>query len=266
MDMNMKSYKPVIWAFLLVLMSLLMNGCDRERELLNYVNQRDANEIISILQKNGIESSKISNKKGGTFLIRTSKEDFSKSLRILSEYGFPKKKEVNLNDLFKKEGLVSSPLEDKVRYIYGLEAGIQDTLSQIDGVISAKVHIVIPDNDPFQEKISPSSAAVFIKHRANVSLSSLKISIKILVEKSIAGLSYDKVSLVLIPAKTYEEESVLSQSVNPVSNLSWSVIVLTLLLFFSWLFIFVQYLPSQIRERMVDRLPFKNNLLGTHSD
>jgi type III secretion protein J len=51
-----------------------------------------------------------------------------------------------------------------------------------------------------------SSAAIFIKHRADVNLSIFKTNIKRLVEKSIPGLTYDKVSLVLIAAGALSDE------------------------------------------------------------
>jgi type III secretory pathway lipoprotein EscJ len=96
--------------------------------------------------------------------------------------------------------LISSPLEERIRFIYGLSQDVQETLSRIDGVITARVHIVLPENDPFAKEVRPSSASVFIKYLPDSHLEDIKSEIKLIVEKSIEGLSYDKVSVVMLPA------------------------------------------------------------------
>ena len=58
--------------------------------------------------------------------------------------------------------------------------------------------------DSLKTEFISSSAAIFIKHRADVNLSIFKTNIKRLVEKSTPGLTYDKVSLVLIAASPLE--------------------------------------------------------------
>ena len=42
---------------------------------------------------------------------------------------------------------------------------ISETLTHIDGVITARVHIVVPEQHPLDEKPGVSSAAVFLKTR-----------------------------------------------------------------------------------------------------
>jgi len=74
-------------------------------------------------------------------------------------------------------------------------------LRTIDGVVSARVHVVIPSNDPLSDKIRPSSAAVFIKHRPDVDLRLLAPAVKDLVAHSIEGLNADQVSLSLFEAQ-----------------------------------------------------------------
>ena len=46
--------------------------------------------------------------------------------------------------------------------MHALAQDLSATISRIDGVVVARVHIVLPDNNPFAEKVKPSSAAVFI--------------------------------------------------------------------------------------------------------
>ena len=107
-----------------------------------------------------------------------------------------------MSEMFQKDGLVSSPLEERVRFIYALSQSVQETLMQIDGVLVSRVHIVLPENNPaISEGKQPSSASVFIKYHPAYDLESMKSEIKLIVEKSIEGLSYDKVSVVMVPAQ-----------------------------------------------------------------
>lgn len=194
----MKIYNKIKVLPLLVVMFFL-SAC--QMELYNGLSESDVNEMLAILLSNDISSKKIKDKKGNTYTLSVDESRIPDSVRLLKEYGYPKEKVASVKDLFKKEGLVSSPMEERVRYIYALSQSVQETLTQIDGVIIARVHIVMPENNPYMEKVSPSSASVFIKYHPNSNLSDIKSEIKMIVEKSIEGLSYDKVSVVMLPAE-----------------------------------------------------------------
>ena len=83
--------------------------------------------------------------------------------------------------------------------IFALSQELSRTVSEIDGVLSARVHLVLPENDPLRQQLVPSSASVFIRHRSNMPVGNLVPQVKMLVANGVAGLSYDKVSVVLVP-------------------------------------------------------------------
>ena len=87
-----------------------------------------------------------------------------------------------------------------MRYIFAVSQELSRTLRSIDGVVEARVHVVIPQDDPLSDKVRPSSAAVFIKHRPDVDLRLLAPAVKDLVAHSIEGLTPDQVALTLFPA------------------------------------------------------------------
>jgi len=59
---------------------------------------------------------------------------------------------------------------------------------------------VLPQAQPLDEIAKPSSASVFIKYRPGSDLEVQVQSIKLLVQNSVEGLSYDKISVALFPA------------------------------------------------------------------
>ena len=106
-----------------------------------------------------------------------------------------------MGQIFRKEGLVSSPLEERARYIYALSQELTNTLSQMDGVLAARVHVVLPERGGVGETTTPSTAAVFIKHQTGYNLDALQPQIRKLVTHAIPGLTEDRVSIALVSAQ-----------------------------------------------------------------
>jgi type III secretion protein J len=106
--------------------------------------------------------------------------------------------------VFKKEGMISTPLEERARYLYGLSEELAATLQQIDGVLAARVHVVLPERVAPGEPVMPSSAAVFIKYRAPFDEDGNVARIRRMVAGSIPGLAGDdgaaKVPVVFTPS------------------------------------------------------------------
>ncbi len=157
--------------------------------------------MLSILLNNQITAEKTFDKKAGTYFLHVEESQIPKAVALLKEYGYPKEKVATVGELFKKDGLISSPLEERARFIFALSQSVQETLSQIDGVLVARVHVVLPENNPLEKEVKPSSASVFIKYNPAYRLEDMKSEIKLIVERSIEGLTYDKVSVVMVPAQ-----------------------------------------------------------------
>lgn len=178
----------------LVVCTMALAGCNRV-DLYTSLEEQDANEIQAILLRQGIDCDKIVGKEN-TWGLQVDKNQLAAAVEIIKGAGYPKYKFADMGEMFKKEGLVSSPQEDRIRYIYALSQEVAETISQIDGVVSARVHIVLPENDPLSEYFQPSSASVFIKHRQTMNIQKFIHPIKQLVVNSIEGLNYEKVSVV----------------------------------------------------------------------
>lgn len=192
-------------------LSLLVAACGESVELVGSLPETEANEILSTLLRAGIDASKVPADEGLSS-IQVPDDSVAKALQIMRANGLPREQFVRMGDVFPKEGLISSPLEERARYIYALSQGLAETISQIDGVITARVHVVLPDRAPGAGAVlTPSSAAVFIKYKDAYNLDSVVPQIKRLVTNSIPDLAYDNVSVVLVPSMAMVDTMPASQ-------------------------------------------------------
>lgn len=181
-----------------ILILLLLSGC--KAELYIGINQKEGNEMLALLQAEGISADKEADKDGNVKIL-VNKSDIGHAVDVLKRKGYPRERFSSMRDVFPKDGLISSPLEEHARLIYAKEQEISRTLSEIDGVLVARVHVVLPDDwDSFGKKLSPASASVFVKHAADVQLNTYISQIKQLVNNSIEGLSYERISVILVPS------------------------------------------------------------------
>lgn len=175
---------------------LLLCGCEETVVLFNSLDERQANPIMAALQENHISCQKQEGDEN-TWKLVVKQSDFAKAVEICQQSGMPQQIYQGVGDVFKKTGMVSSPTEERIRFMDALAQDLSRTISEIDGVISARVHIVLPNNDPFAKNALPSSAAVAIRHRSDCDLEDHIPEIKNLVMNAIEGVDYDKITVTL---------------------------------------------------------------------
>ncbi|NRD71730.1 type III secretion inner membrane ring lipoprotein SctJ [Shewanella sp. VB17] len=196
---------------------IVLGGC--KTELYNALSQKEGNEMLAILLVAGISTEKQPDADGKVKLV-VEESQLSLALATLKAQGYPKDTFASLEDIFPDEGLITSPDEERARLMFAKSQAISSTLSQIDGVITARVHIVRPKEEKRRGRSSQentSSASVFIKHAPNIDIESLLPQIKLLVNNSIEGLNYDKISVILVPAIESRLVSSQQQLVNVLS-------------------------------------------------
>lgn len=176
---------------------LLLAGC--ETELFTNLAEGDANEIVALLQNNGVAAGKV-RQKDGRDTLTVERTQFARAVALLHEAGLPRKSFESIGDVFQQTGLVASPMQERARYVWALGQELSRTISEIDGVTIARVQVVLPNNDLLNRDPTPSSASVFVRYDQRSAVDRLVPQIKQLVANSVEGLGYDKVSVVLVPA------------------------------------------------------------------
>jgi type III secretion protein J len=170
-----------------VAMTLVLSACGRTVLYAN-LDEQQANQVQGALLESGIDAEKriADNKKGWS--IEVSKEEFPLAMQLLKARGLPSAPFESMGMVFKKEGFVSSPLEERARYLYSIAQELEHTIEQIDGVVKARVHIALPEPDPIGDKNRSASASVVIIENVGTKLRDRETDIKAIVTDAVEGL------------------------------------------------------------------------------
>ena len=179
-------------AILVAAASLLLAGCDKETTLHSGLEEQQANLVMAALIDAGIACHKAPGEEG-TWNVTVDEKNFAAAVNLLEKAGLPRREHKGIGEVFKKTGMISSPSEERIRFMDALAQDLAKTISGIEGVVDARVHVVLPENDPFARHALPSSAAVAIRSRWDADLTDIVPSVKGLVKNAIEGLQYEKI-------------------------------------------------------------------------
>jgi type III secretion protein J len=200
---------------------LLVGGCSQQ--LYGALDEHAANEVVGALLAEGVRASK----ERGTdaqWRVTVATDEFARAVQILKRRNLPSRDFEGLGRVFRKDSLVSTPTEERARLIFALSQELERTLTEMDGVIVARVHPVIPPQDQLNAKPKVASASVFVKYRAGADLSQREAMIRALVASGIEGLRYEDVRVLMVaaePRSLAEEVPAVSRAVPP---LFWGVL------------------------------------------
>lgn len=181
------------------LLSGSLSAC--KDDLYSGLSQRDANEMMAVLAGAGISASRDLSE-NGTYVLRVEKEQFPVATKILSEYGYPRDKFRTVGELFPGTSMIVSPFEQRTRYIFALNQELTQTVSEFEGVVSARVHVALPDRDAslVATPVKPS-ASVVIHYRPEGHPEQLAAHARSVVATAVPGLDARNVSVAMVQAK-----------------------------------------------------------------
>lgn len=182
--------------FCIAALALGLAGCEEKTPLFSGLEEAQANAVMATLIGSGIEAEKTPGDEG-TWVVTIGKSNFAAAANLCESKGLPRRRFNGVGEVFKKTGMVSSPSEERIRFMDAIAQDLSHTISMIEGVVDARVHVVLPENDPFAKNTLPSSAAVAIRTRWDADLTDAVPQVKSLVKNAIEGLAYEKITVTL---------------------------------------------------------------------
>jgi type III secretion protein J len=177
---------------------LLLAGC--QEELYSGLPEEEANLVLATLLENGVDAEKVSKGKSG-FTVSVEKSELVRALKILENHSLPRENFKNLGEVFSGQGMIASPTEEQARLAFAIEQELAGTFARIDGVLTARAHVVLERRDAATGTGTPASAAVFLRYRPDSPVVDFQGKIKEVCVRAVPGLDYDKVSVMLVPVR-----------------------------------------------------------------
>lgn len=174
-------------------------GCDSEI-LFSGLPESEANEIVAVLLSENLVADKVADKKSGTYQVFTTHSSFSDAVSVLQNLGLPRERIERIDGVNEENGVVWSPIEERARLNYAISHELSRSISHIEGVILARVHLALPMQTENAKMIETTSVSVFVKHDANVDLAPSVGKIKSLIVAGLDNLTSDDITVELFPA------------------------------------------------------------------
>lgn len=181
---------------LLVAISLLLGAC--QTELYQGLSQKDANEMVAALVRAGVDA-KREQMDPITYRIMVPEESLADAIDVLQRAGLPRESYQSLGEIFPGDGLIVSPYEQRIRTMYALNQEIARTLTSISGVMSARIHVVLPDLDLRGLPMNKPSASVVVHHARDLDTSELATRVRLLVANAVQGMNFRDVAVAFFP-------------------------------------------------------------------
>lgn len=212
----------------LLAVCVLLAGC-REENLLENLQEPQANEIIAVMLRNNISAHKVSQGKKG-FLVSVNQRDLPEAIDLLRSNGLPSPPRTQIASVFPSDAMVSTPMGERARLLSAIEQRLEESLSVIRGVRSARVHVSYntKEGSGAQDKgDAKMHVAAVLVHDENVDEQVLLQSVKRLLRNAFTQVDYDNVSVLLSPA---EESRSLAATPERIARSSpWTAISVALL-------------------------------------
>jgi len=165
------------------------------KPLFESVPYSEAQQIVEVLKKGDISYS-ISESQNGLAIIKVANEDLPEARMQISSLGLPKDNRVGF-ELFNEQEFGSTDFDQKIKYLRAIEGELSKTIEILQPIVSATVHIALPQDSLFVARQVKPTASVVLTIQENMILLPKQVKgIKYLVASSIPKLSSDDVIIV----------------------------------------------------------------------
>ena len=189
--------------------SAALGGCTTG--VLHGLDEPSANEALAALERAGIGAEKVAEENGQTpaFALRVPRGDATRALDVLRVRGLPRERRHGFAEVYGQPSLIPTASEERARYLEATAGEIERTLETAEGIVGARVHLVMEEPDPLALDGKPRTgarAAVLVK-AAEGRAPLTEAEIQRLVAGSVPGLDPHAVAVVTTAAPSSSEVS-----------------------------------------------------------
>lgn len=187
--------------------ALLAGGCGGV-ELEHGLDEGQANRVAALLDRAGVPVEKVaapgassaSPSAGGAYTIVVPRADLARSVALLEAHDLPRRGQRGVAEAFSEPALLPSAVEERARLAAAVAADLERTLGGLPDVLSARVHLALPDGDPLG--VAPAAAAptASVVIRAARPLATSEDQLRALVAGAVSGLEPRAVHLIVAVA------------------------------------------------------------------
>ncbi len=160
--------------------------------LFTRLSASDAGEIVAALRDAGVPYRLADN---GTTVLVPEEQVYEARLNLAGQ-GLPRGGVVGF-EIFLESALGATDFDRQVRYNMALQGELTRTIRELDEVVDARVHVVIPERRLFARDERRPTASVFLQLRPGATLTSSQIrGIAHLIARSVEGLDPENVTIV----------------------------------------------------------------------
>lgn len=188
--------KPIV----ALIVACLLSGCSVT--LLADLNESAASDVIVTLSQSDIAARKDPDpNKEDRYTVSVANDDVALALTALRNAGVPNQTAPGVLASLGESALVPTRNAEHARLVAGTSGELETSLTKISGVLSARVHLAVPERSAFDlpnKNQQAASASVLIRHRGATPPLAVE-DVQRLVSGAVSGLRPEAVAVVMHP-------------------------------------------------------------------
>lgn len=193
------------WLMLAAASMVAMLGAACTEPIHHGLLERQANEMIVVLEQHGIEASKEPDPTADeVWRVTVPSAMRVEAWHVLQNEGLPRPDVSGFDEFYPSGGLVPTASEERILLQFSTAQELRESLLDVDGVVAARVNLVLPEKPRVQLEttvIEPPRASVLIKHRAADEAPPLdQAQVRRLVAGGVEGLDGERVEVIFTRA------------------------------------------------------------------
>ncbi|HYG04938.1 MAG TPA: hypothetical protein VD865_00820 [Stenotrophomonas sp.] len=194
--------------------------------LLEQASTADANRATAVLEEHGIDSAR-EPRPDGRWQVAVPAAQAPAAAALVDAYGLPSPARTTLAQLFGEKSFISTPREEQVRLLLGLNNELSAALERLEGVLHAEVQLGLPRAVQEDGPPAPISAAVLLRYHSSYDLAASRELIRNFIAAAAGGLDPSRVAIVLVPVTP---DLALADAASRPGNAGWFLLAAVLAL------------------------------------